>query len=175
MRLFIAVELSGEIQDYLLGLQKRFAGVGGIVFVKESHLTLKFLGDVSSFVAKQVEDRLARIKFGEFKVELSGLGVFPDEVLARVLWVGLSPEGEINVLQRKIDVVLRDFFPLEKSFKPHLTLGRIKFLKDKKSFVDLVKKTKVKGLELRIGSFALVKSELSSEGAKYVVLKNFKC
>jgi len=174
MRLFVAIQLPDDVQNYLLSLQKLFMNAGEITFVKESHLTLKFLGEVSPFVAKQVEDKLSVIKPDKFKVKLFGLGVFPDEKLAKVLWVGLNPENETIALQQKIDVVLKDFFPPEKNFKPHITIGRIKSLKNKKSFLTCIKKTKIKDLGFEVDSFALVKSELSFNSPEYFVLKDFK-
>lgn len=173
MRLFIAINLPESVQNHLSELQQHFAGIGKITFAKESHLTLKFLGEVSPMVAKQVQDALARVKFKSFKLQLLAAGVFPDENLPRVLWVGITPEDDVIKLQEQIDFVLERFFPAEKNFIPHLTLGRIKLVSDKVWFADRVSKTKVKPISFEVNSFALVQSELSSKGPKYTTLKEY--
>lgn len=174
MRLFIAILLPKEVQDYLVELQQKFSDVGKITFAKESHLTLKFLGETSPAIAKQVEDKLSQTKFYKFKITLSKIGVFPNENLARVILVGIEPEKTVQELQQQIDIILKPLFPAEKEFKPHLTLGRIKFIQNKKLLVDKTKNTKVKQTEFEVQSFALIKSQLEKSGPEYTTLKEYQ-
>lgn len=174
MRLFIAIQLPKEVQDYLAELQQKFSDVGKITFAKESHLTLKFIGETSTAVAKQVEDKLLQAKFYKFKITLSKIGVFPNENLARVIWVGIEPEKAVKDLQQQIDTILKPLFPAEKEFKPHLTLGRIKFIQNKKLLVDKTKNTNVKQIEFEVQSFALIKSPLEKAGPEYSILKEYQ-
>ena len=173
MRLFIAIQLPKEVQEYLAEFQKNLPHAGKITFTKESHLTLRFLGEVLPEKEKEVEQQLQKVKFQKFIANLSEIGVFPDEKSPRVLWVGVEPEKQIKELREKIESSLERSFEPEKNFKPHLTICRIKELEDKKQFLDTIKKVKVKNLKFEIKEFALIKSDLSREGPKYAALQKY--
>lgn len=175
MRLFIAIDLSKEVKNYLFELQKKFYGLGKINWVakKNLHLSLKFLGDVKEEDLEEVKNILEIIKFNKFKIILKDSGVFPTKNYIRVLWVGLSPVSKILELQKKIDEALLLKFPADQRFLAHLTLGRIKSLKDKKKFLELLESIKIEELSFDINSFELMKSELTKDGPKYTVLKKY--
>ena len=42
---------------------------------------------------------------------------------------------------KNIDAALESLFAKEKDFKPHLTLARIRFIKDKNGFLENIKET----------------------------------
>lgn len=175
MRLFIAIEVPEEIYSYFLELQKQIdINSAKIVFTRSFHLTLKFLGDVSEDKEDRIIDSLKKIKFEPFSAELGSIGVFPGENYIRVVWIGLEPKNKINELQQKIDNVLTDLFPKEKKFHPHITLGRVKFVKDKKGFIEALKKMNVEKKDFWVNEFKLIKSTLTPEGPVYEVLKQFK-
>ena len=156
-----------ELQKQLMDSQNKI----NWVFKKNLHLTLKFFGEVNESDIKKIEDTLARTKFKPFKTKLSGMGVFPTESYIKVVWVGLNPDKEVLALQRLIDEEFLESFPAEQSFVAHLTLGRVKFVKDKEKYVERLKKVKIKELEFEVNNFKLFKSVLSKEGPKYSVLK----
>lgn len=170
MRIFICFDTSEEVEDVLRKTQKEFKGFGNINFVNEFHCTLKFLGDVNENQLDLIKERLSSIKFKPFKVELSPLGVFPNENYIRVLWVGLK--GKILELQHQVDASLVGLFDKEKDFVPHLTLGRVKFLENKTKFKEKLS-VNVEG-EFVVKEFKLMKSELTKTGAVYEVLKTYK-
>ena len=117
---------------------------------------------------------MKKAKSDPFTAGLSNIGVFPDENYIRVVWLGLEPKRKIIELQQKIDNALAGIFPMDKRFHPHITLGRVKFVKDKKKFVEILKEIKVEKKSFEISDFKLIKSTLTPEGAVYEVLNEFK-
>ena len=175
MRLFIAVEVPEEIQSYFLELQNHInKDLVKIVLTKSFHLTLKFLGEVDESKKEMIANFLKKIKFEPFSAELSNIGVFPDENYIRVAWIGLEPKDKIIRLQQAIDNALINIFPKDERFHPHITLGRVKFVKDKKEFITLLKKIKIEKKIFEVNEFRLIKSTLTPEGPVYEILNNFK-
>lgn len=173
MRLFIAITLPKDVREHLTQLQKRFTNAGKITFTKEQHLTLKFLGEVTPTKTKQVEQRLSKITFQHFSLTLSGIGFFPDETNARVLWVGLQLNQDILDLQKKIDTTLEKDFDKENNFVPHLTLGRITSITNTTQFHKLAQGTRVQPLKIPVKEFQLIESKLSTQGPVYRIITTF--
>jgi 2'-5' RNA ligase len=169
MRLFIAIELpeklSGQISELKKKLDTEYAKV---TITKENHLTLKFLGDVEDSKAKQIKDALKGVEFSSYRAKLNNVGVFPNENYVRVVWIGVKPEEETIALKRKIDEVLKYFkFKDDFDFHPHITLARVKFVKDKERFRELLHSLKAESSEFEVKEFKLIKSELKPEGPEY--------
>jgi 2'-5' RNA ligase len=62
----------------------------------------------------------------------------------------------------------------DKNFESHITLARVKFLKNKKEFIEKLKNIKVEAIEMTIDSFSLKKSTLTEKGPLYETIKEFK-
>jgi 2'-5' RNA ligase len=172
MRLFIAFGVSEEAKKELMRLQDIFNDVGNIKFIRDFHCTLKFLGYVSDKEAKEVVSCLKNVKFKSFEVCLDRLGVFPSEKFIRVLWVGLK--GKVSDLQNKVDSCLVGLFNKEDNFHAHVTLGRVKFLKNKESFLKLLKSTEVRKICFKVEYIELIKSELTPEGPVYETIEKIQ-
>lgn len=172
MRCFISVDLNEDIKDYLFELQKRikYAKIKWVA-KKNLHLTIKFLGGLNKDKLNFVKEKLNGIKFNKFKVKLNNIGVFPDEKFIRIVWIGLNPEDKLKKLQQEVDGELLEMFPDEQKFISHLTLGRVKIIKDKKKFIESLKDIKVEKKEFEINSFNLMKSVLSKDGPRYEILE----
>lgn len=93
------------------------------------HFTLIFLGEVSEQQAQQVKELLAQVRFEPFTITYAGVGAFPNPRNARVVWVGVEPEGAQKLQALAADVVAKmaqaGFVP-DKPFSPHLTIFRAK-------------------------------------------------
>ena len=166
MRAFIAIETPKEVNNILKEIQKKFEGSGKINFTNEPyHLTLKFLGEISENQCSQIIEILKTVKFKSFSLELTSLGVFPNENYIRVLWVGVKGE-EVNLLQQQIDSKLSDIFGKDLRFHAHITLGRVKFVKSKAEMKELLK-TNVPNAKFEVKEFKLIKSELTPKGPEY--------
>ncbi len=166
MRAFIAIETPKEVSNVLKEIQKKFEGSGKINFTSEPyHLTLKFLGEITEEQSEKVKTLLKDIKLKPFELELTSLGVFPNESYIRVLWAGVKGE-KVNELQQQIDTKLADMFGKDLRFHAHITLGRVKFVKNKAEMKELLK-TKVPAIKFEVKEFKLIKSKLTSKGPEY--------
>lgn len=178
MRLFIAFDISQEAKEELEKLQddikKSSENDAKLSLVKDFHLTLKFLGEVDGDKVEEIKDRLNHVKSGRFTAELDGMGVFPSEDHIRVAWMGIGPKEKITLLQQQIEESLKGMFPKDERFHPHLTLARVKFVKDKKAFIESIKRLKPEKISFEVNSFSLIKSTLTKEGPVYEVLGEFK-
>jgi len=175
MRLFIAIGLQENIKEYLINIQESIGNaLAKIMWVNDDqmHLTLNFLGEVNSADIDKIKENLSKVKFEEFSFCLDSIGVFPNENFIRVVWIGIKPEEKVIELKKDIDNNLKGFKE-DYKFKPHITLGRVKFVEDKNKFVKKLKKIKVENRKIDVRSFKLIKSTLTKQGPVYEELYIF--
>ncbi len=183
VRSFIAVELPQAVKEGLATLQKelKLAGHTAVKWVAPEgiHLTLKFLGNVSTTKISGIVGALERVaaEFSAFRLEISGLGAFPNLKRPRVLWVGVGGQTEKLIsLQQLIDKALipQGFSPEQRPFSPHLTLARLRenaLPRDRQSFGELLQKTPFTAkYEIEVDSISLMWSQLFPAGAVYTRL-----
>ena len=138
MRLFVAVELPGEVTALLGRLIEDLKGeLGKLRWVRPEriHLTLKFLGEVAEPKVAELGRALARAVPGSvrpFELRVHGVGRFPPEGRPRVLWAGLQPAraeeaGALSALRERIEEAAAQagFAREVRPFRPHLTLARL--------------------------------------------------
>ncbi len=182
MRTFIAIEISEEIKNaidlYAAPLKREKAKIS---WVKPSnvHITLKFLGEVSSEKIPEIYDSLVRCVMGKkpFEIEVTGTGGFPNLKRPRIIWVGLKKGSEeLKNLAASIDNELRKIgFQKEKrEFKPHLTIGRVKYIDDIDRFVKKMNSEEFKGGIFTAEEILIMRSELKPTGAVYTKLHSIK-
>jgi 2'-5' RNA ligase len=174
MRLFIAIDFKDQ-EDYFKELQKQIpTDTANIKNVNVFHLTLKFLGEVEEEKIPKIKEALSYVRFKPFKTNLTNLGYFPDSSYIRVIWVGFEPKEEMIRLEKDVEKVLEEFhFTKDFEFVPHLTLTRVKFVKDKAKFVKAVNQIKTNKVEVEVKEFKLIKSTLTGEGPVYEDLAVF--
>ena len=183
IRTFIAVDLPTTVLDALgqisTQLQSKLSDTPvRWVDSKKMHLTLKFLGDISTENISMVERILKSeaAKHTLMEIGIGGIGAFPKMRHPRVIWVGIEAPSELFDLRRGIeDGVARLGYNYDKyEFTPHLTLGRIS---RKASASDI--RTVGKVLHdfqvgfigvARIDAVHLYRSDLHPDGAKYTCL-----
>jgi 2'-5' RNA ligase len=183
IRSFIAIELTEEAKEGLARLRKelesnehrfvKWVDPGGI------HLTLKFLGNISSKRLTEITEAMREAAQGisPFHLEISGLGAFPSLRQARVFWVGIGGElDKLSRLQQNIDSALAalGFAKEERSFVPHLTLARIRqgaSPLEIRSFGELVGSTIFEDkYHIKVEAISLMRSQLTPAGAIYTCL-----
>ena len=176
IRAFIAISLPGPVLQAIEKAQETLKGLGlKIRWVRKEgiHLTLKFLGDIDRDDVERIRAAIERAtkRFSPFALRGEGIGVFPDLRRPRVVWVGVTEDVEaLRALQRDLESQLDKLgFPKEKrSFKGHLTVGRVKGRLDPTRLSEALK-----GLgEFRTESFTaqsvvLFQSDLRPDGAVY--------
>jgi 2'-5' RNA ligase len=136
-RIFVAIKIEPEgLLLRTISSLRSLLGNERITWVDPAsiHLTLVFLGDTEEERIK-VADIAVRQQcsgFGKFSFKLKGTGVFKNFRDPRVIWTGIEECERLASLNGLIMTGLKDTgFKLEdRPFKPHITLGRIKFIKD---------------------------------------------
>ena len=135
IRAFIAIKLSVESKKELEKIESILKSQNSTpakwVNPESIHLTLKFLGDVTSDRVTEVLDAIKSGVVGipSFQIQLAGLGVFPNPARTQVVWAGITGNMDrLGQLQSNIEVEMEKLgFPREKrKFSPHLTLARIR-------------------------------------------------
>ena len=133
IRTFIAIDLPESIQHELDRVINQLKGPNTFairwVIASNIHVTLKFLGDISSSSLETLAQALKAeaSRFQPFEVSVAGLGAFPNNRRPRVIWVGLHAPPSLETLQHGIEAATRKlgYSPEERPFTPHLTLGRV--------------------------------------------------
>lgn len=171
MRCFLAIELSEDIKEKLEELKSHFKMNGIKLVEKENlHITVKFLGDIDKEIVERIKNLDLSIK--PVKSDIKYIGVFPNENYIRVIWVGAT---NLMPIFKEIDKKLSELgFKKEKDYIPHITIGRVKFIENKKflkSKIDKYKNVELGKLEVK--NIVLMKSELTKEGPIYEVIKRW--
>lgn len=176
IRTFIAVNLNPEIREHLASLQNNLnIPETKIKWVEKNnlHLTIKFLGYILPKQIELIKSSLKEItsRYNPFSIILSSdIGVFPTYKVPRIIWVGIKKgANELKELYNSIENNLSDKgFPREdKDFSSHITIGRVKFIRDKTNFIQILKRIKVNNLSQEINSIDLMESKLTPNGPIY--------
>ena len=155
MRAFIAVDLDNE--DYFKDIQKQLPEVKQ-TFTKAFHITLQFLGEIDEKTVPSIREKINSIKFKPFNIVSDKLGIFPNEKFIRVVWVGFENCKELKRIVEELS---------DEEFIPHVTLSRVKFVKDKKVYLEQLMKIKAEKKEFEVNRIILFKSELTENGPVY--------
>ena len=172
-RTFICIEFPSEVIKEIIKLQslipkKKFTGK--LTEPENLHLTLKFLGEIDENKLDNVKKTLSKIEFPSFQATLGKSGTFSYRGMPRIVWVKLF--GKIAELQKEIDRGLSPLFPEENRFMSHLTIARIKYVRDKQAFAYFIKQLPVKPLKFPVTEFKLMSSELSQLGPSYKTMES---
>jgi len=165
MRLFIAIDVSKEVQDYLLKIQSKLDR--SVRLTKSFHITLKYLGEVSENLVPKIKEKLDEIKFEDFELELLELGTFPNKNFIKVIWIGVKDQLQIMKLQEQVEKKLKEFnFKRDFNFHPHITLARVN---RKIKFPNI----NIEKIEFKVSNFYLYQSTLTPQGPIYTKIKEF--
>jgi 2'-5' RNA ligase len=190
LRTFIAVEIPAQVHALLSTVQGELREMLGdaansVRWARPEgvHLTLQFLGDVPSGSIPAIERalRVASEYATPFSLQVGGLGAFPNPQRPRVIWVGLTGDTQsmaaLNSLQETItnQMTALGFTP-DKSFKPHLTLGRVRENADRSDLESIGNTLQYPDAQpafsaaFEVNGVSLMQSELSPGGSIYTPL-----
>lgn len=183
IRSFVAIELPDAVISLLDKVQHDLSSLRlrvRWVRPKNIHLTLKFLGNINSGDIAKIGSAMtdAAKDCGPFKLTVGGIGVFPGLKRPRVIWIGFGGDMKVLLgLQHNLEDRLAAVgFPKEnRSFKAHLTLGRIKGAVNPATIRQIVQEYSDLGdLEFTSDRIILFRSDLKPSGAVYSQLKQAK-
>ena len=182
IRSFIAIEVNkGDIQERIMGFQKDLLETNAdlkLVKAENIHITLKFLGDITTSLKGKIAEELMRIHFSPFEIEFRDIGVFPRLTRINVIWIGIKkgvPEllNLYNQIESRLTTIgLRHE---TRRFKPHLTVARVQSAKNKNKLTNVILKLQnsVFGT-LLVNSIKFKKSILTPTGPLYSTLLEVK-
>jgi len=180
-RTFVALPVEGllYLEIWASELQKR-QGAARIKWnpLHQWHLTLKFIGDVDEKELEVLRESLhiALTGFPPGEVIFEGSGFFGHPEAPKVVWAGVRPDDYLDRLKRKVEegASVLDLRSDDRPFRPHLTLGRIKSIKNPALLTREVEKNRETFWgEEPVDHVTLFKSKLTSEGPVYSVIEQF--
>ncbi len=176
-RIFIAIELTKEIKQNLLGVQQNFKDLNiKLVKPEHMHLTMVFLGDIDEARISEIEEICFQVakNFSSFEMEFIGLDAFPSSRRPHVLWMGIKDSEKLIRLQKELALGLKKvgFHVEDRNFVPHLTLARFKKRSNLKT--QIVRFDKVNFGKMKVENFNIFESELFPEGPRHKIIKTLQ-
>lgn len=183
LRLFVAIELPGEVLTALNTLQhelQRDAALARLRWVRPEgiHLTLKFLGAVPAELKPDIEAAVSRavVDVAPIELRLGKLGTFGTKRTPRVLWVDVAGDVErLSKLQAQVEHEMAQlrFATENRRFSPHLTLVRVPPERASEAagpLAHVIENREAPGAAFVAKELALMKSDLRPTGAVYTQL-----
>ncbi len=143
---------------------------------EQYHITLQFLGNIDESLIDTIIPGLDKIagNISGFSIILKEFGVFKNLKNPRILWIGFAPCKELEMLKYAIDeeMLKLGFEKSDKPFSAHLTIGRIKQLKDTqilKEWIDEHREAELQ--EIEVNEIIFYESILKSYGPEYIAIK----
>lgn len=174
-RLFIAskIEIDSGLSD-AFAFFKRSLSTERIRWVDfyNIHITYEFLGNtdennihkIASFVS-QIADNT-----NSFDVTIKSAGLFKNIQNPTVIWFGIEPNPTMNEVKMNLDKKLEaiNFETENRTFKPHLTIGRMKAIDNTDNLKYLINTFQNKIISRqKISEIILYESKLSASGPVY--------
>jgi len=170
IRLFVAIPLPEEVRRALAGIA---AGVPGARWtpLENLHLTLRFIGEVPEPDFHDIAEALSGIAGAPFRIRLKGVGQFGDRRRAKVLWAGVEPGAEAQLLRNRIEnrLIRLGLEPERRKFIPHITLARLKDTPVDWVARFLFDNGRFETPSFEVSSFVLFSSHLGQAGAIHSV------
>lgn len=133
VRAFLAIPLPQSLENELaLLIQELRAQSDQIRWARPEnlHITLHFFGDITHEILEKATASMLSITGSQkpFRVEVAGLGAFPDLKRPRVIWLGLRPQNQLRQLYLSCQKALSTagIVSTIRPYTPHLTIGRVR-------------------------------------------------
>lgn len=169
LRLFVALALPEEVKDRIAALA---GGIQGARWVPPAnyHLTLRFIGEVESWQAEEVDAALAAIRAPRFELALAGIGTFEKGGRIQSIHVTAERNDGLTRLQAKVETALQriGLEPERKRFAPHVTLARTDKADTHKLIGFIHAHSLFRTAPVPVDNFVLFSSFLGKEAAHYV-------
>lgn len=188
MRLFVSVDFPDDLAAAVAEVQEYVDGASGVRCTdpEQTHVTLKFLGEVPESAPDDRTDLDATVRAieagvndadsGPFEVAVAGLGAFPSPEYISVLWLGFDDGAEaLTELHERIEAraVAAGFDPEEHEFTPHATLARMNDARGKEHVQRVLRETDPTIGSFRVEQLRLKESVLTDDGPRYSTVARF--
>ncbi len=175
MRLFIAVPVSDELKEKILGIQNRIKLTGidaKLVEAENLHFTIKFLGETPEEKIQEIKNAIEKAcaNFSPFDIGIAGIGAFPNRNYARVVWVSAREglQDFENLIKAVDENVSKLSFQKENGYAPHLTIARIRSGRNAPKLQKMLEELEKPAIgKMRVEEVKLMKSTLTKNGPIY--------
>jgi len=175
-RIFIAINFPPRTKKEFVSYQKKWGDLP-IRWTRENnlHLTLVFLGSVDDRDLPEVIERTnkAAENHHPFSIDFNRIFLGPPGRTPRMFWLEGRENQELSDLKADLagELEALSFKEEKRSFRPHITLGRIKM----DSWARLQNKPKIEekiSVILPVNSIEIMESHLKSTGPDYFILES---
>jgi len=175
MRVFIAIEFSKDIKDYMFRVQqdlKASMEKGNFSNVENFHITLRFIGEQSQDKVPALKQAIEKTAASgiSFKLQTDTIGFFP-KGNKKVIWMGITNEKallEKLFLSLELELEKIGIKKEEKPFNPHITLVREAILKE--DFIIIKQNTRLENREICVENISLMESTRINKKLTYIPL-----
>jgi 2'-5' RNA ligase len=182
VRLFLAINLPPSerraIRDATSPMRDAASGVSWVT-EDRLHLTLKFLGEQPEQAIEPLRQALLDVaaRAPATRLELAGLGAFPNLRDPRVVWLGVGRDPKLELLHHDIESACAELgHEVEgRAFRPHITLGRVRGRlsgQAARALSDAARGVEYSGA-VDTTSFEVMSSRLTPSGPNYSVVATF--
>ena len=169
LRLFVGLALPDLWKDQLAALA---GGIPGVRWVPPAnyHLTLRFIGEIETWQAEEVDAALAAIRAPRFDLALAGVGTFEKGGRIQSLHITAERSPGLARLQSKVETAIQrvGLEPDRRRFAPHVTLARCDRAETAKIIGFVQAHSLFRSPPLPVEGFTLFSSYLGKEAAHYV-------
>jgi RNA 2',3'-cyclic 3'-phosphodiesterase len=179
VRLFLAINLPAPERRAIRDATSRLRDAARPVsWVTEDrlHLTLKFLGEQPEQVIGPLREALLEVaaRTPVSRLELAGLGAFPNLRDPRVVWLGVGRDPKLELLHHDIETACAALgHEVDgRAFRPHVTLGRVRSRlsgEASRALSDAARRVEYSGT-VDATSFEVMESRLTPSGPNYSVV-----
>lgn len=181
-RLFIAFKITPDT-NYLSIYNhiKNARSADRITWVKPdvTHFTLHFFGETAENNIPVISEcaRKAASEIETFEISIANTGIFGSRYDPRVIWFGIDPNKKLTQLHSnlKSELATQGWISDRQNFVPHITVGRIKEIRDKSLFQEDINKVRNAFImQQKVDHITLYESILRPQGPEYIALEQFK-
>ena len=173
-KIFISINLSDRDKKGLVRATEEWQNLPVKWTREESlHLTLSFLGFLPDDSLSEICSSVSEAVAGEdiFDVEFERIELGQDKNDPKMIWLSGEANESLRRLQENIEKALGTFVSSKKSFRPHITLGRIRQHKWME-LPEIPVIDKKFPLTVSVESVDIMASEFDGEGQEYVIIES---
>ena len=168
IRLFAAIAVPEEIAE---GLARRQQGLPGARWrpLEAMHITLRFAGEISEPMARDLDDQLAAVSGETLTLRLEGVGAFDEGGDINSVWAGVAENPALRRLAARCESAARraGLAPDRRTWKPHVTLAYLRRPDPARVAAWIQSHNLIKSPSFRVTSFGLYSSWMGGEGSSY--------
>src|SRR5437867_5320971 len=178
VRSFISIDLEDQqVLSRIASILSSLQALGGDLKPVEGdniHLTLKFLGNVSTSRLAEVKSSLQQLTFPSFTAEIKGAGAFSNLKHMNVIWVGVNVGWtQVEQIYEQVEKLLSGvgFRRENRSFSPHITIARARSGRKSAEIANVLQHLIKESFgTITVDKVRLKQSILASSGPKYSTL-----